>query len=60
MEDQINEVQKAVGEEIPEDIASPAAGRQLVIYENAEKLLKEKSEKSHSVNEKLIYIMKKV
>ena len=47
------------GEEITEDVSPTAAWNLLMINENSEKLLKEKSEKFHSVTANLLYIINK-
>ena len=59
-EDQINKVLETFEEEITEDVASPAALRQLMITENLEKLMKEKAKILNSVTAKFLYIIKRV
>ena len=41
MEDKINEIIETSGEQITQDVASPAARRLIMMNENVEKLLKE-------------------
>ena len=58
MEDQINQFIEYFGRVTTEDVASPDARHLLMINDNAERLLKEKSETFHLVTVKLLYMIK--